>query len=160
MLYLNGLHPFHMACGMHLTVACRAAGRHYCRRLAIGDRQQERRRDPRRSGPPLEYPTVRLVLARTRDGCTRARTGKSHLRGGTGRRADGTNRGQDLCGLRWGSEFRRFAAAVGKRPASQRIGQLIRAAGPQLHGSQQHVLSGRRPKTAQRHRMAENARAQ
>jgi choline dehydrogenase-like flavoprotein len=160
MLYLQGLHPFHMACGMHLpSLAERIADTTADGSpSATGNKGDAENRAVR---PALESPNVRLLLGAyvrrlhtSPDGHT-----VSFAEAQVGER---TVRIEAKTFVVSGGAVN--SAALLLRSVNDQhaagFGQLLRAAGPQLHGSQQHVLSGHGPETAQRHRMAKDPRAE
>ena len=136
----------------------RTAGRRHLRRLPLPHRRQERRREP---GRPAR---ARVAERPAPDRCLRPpaahqpRRAHRHRRRGSGRRAYGADRGQDVRRVRRRGQLLSPVAALGQRPAPRRTRQLLRTARPQLHGSQQHVLHGRQPGPTQRDRLAEDPR--
>ena len=145
----QGLHPFHMANGMHLPsmVERRADTTADGSPSSTGNKSDAENRAVR---PALESPTVRLLLgAYVRRLHTNSDGRRRHGCGGGCRRADRTDRGQDLRRVRRSGQLGRLAAALGQRPASQGTRQLLGPARPQLHGPQQHILLGGEPCTPQ-----------
>ena len=138
----QGLHPFHMANGMHLPsmVERRADATADGSPSSSGNKSDAENRAVR---PALESPSVRLLLgAYVRrlqtnsdgDAVTVADSGRSG--------AHCEDRGQDLCGVGRSGQLGSLVATLRKRPIPRRPGKLFRAARPQLHGPQQHLLLG------------------
>ena len=140
----QGLHPFHMANGMHLPSMAerRADATSDGSPSPTGAKSDAENRAVR---PALESPTVRFRWARTSAGCTPAPMG-TPLPLRRRRLASGRfgSRPRPCC-IRWGGQLNGLAVELGQRPAPSRTRQLLRTAGPQLHGPQQHVLHGSEP---------------
>ena len=147
MLYLQGLHPF--------------TWRALCtyRRLQSGSPTRRPTARPRRpairvtlriapSGPLWSRRPCGCCSVRTYDGCIPAPTvtlsKPQRPRSASGR---SVSRPRPLWYPAARSTQPRCCCA--RRPAAKRIGQLLRAAGPKLHGPQQHLLHGREPDPTQ-----------
>ena len=139
----------------------RTARRCHVRRLSLSHRSKSDAEN-RAVRPALESEAVRLLLGayvRRLDTSSDGHT-VTAAEAQVGDRTS-QDRGQDL--RRSVAERSTQPPCCCVRPATsiaEGLGQLLRAARPQLHGAQQHVLLGSEPGTPQRHRLAEDSRPQ